>query len=65
VIRVNETPVEWHEGMTVADALKAMGYDFPLIQVFVGDDIIATGDFDTRTIPDEAVVKAIHIHHGG
>ena len=65
MIRVNETEVDWHEGMTVTEALKAMSYDFPIIQVFVNDEIIHTDEFDTHTIPDGAEVKAIHIHHGG
>ena len=65
MITVNENDVEWREGMTVADALEAMGYDFPLITVIVNGDVVPADEFDSFRIPDNADVKAIHIHHGG
>jgi thiamine biosynthesis protein ThiS len=65
VITVNESAVDWREGMTVSDALEAMGYDFPLITVTVNGTLVPTDDFDTYEIPDDADVRAIHIHHGG
>ena len=65
MIKVNSTAVDWHEGMTVSDALKAMGFTFYLITVTIDGDYVPQDDYDARTIPDGADVKAIHIHHGG
>lgn len=65
MIRVNEEPVEWREGMTVSDALDAMGYDFVLITVFVDGEHVPPDDHGTFVIPDGADVRALHLHHGG
>ena len=65
MITVNDTSVEWRSGMTVTLALEAMGYDFPLISVFVNEQFVPEIDHDVFEIPDGADVKAIHIHHGG
>jgi len=51
--------------MTVADALKAMNYDFPLITVVLNEKPIPREKFDATTIPNHAIIKAIHICHGG
>jgi sulfur carrier protein ThiS len=65
VIEVNETEVPWHEGMTVADALKAMGYDFVMISVFIDGEHVPPDEHDSWPVPDGADVRAIHLHHGG
>lgn len=65
MIRVNEEQVDWREGMTVSDALEAMGYDFVLITVFVNGEHVPTDDHDSFVVPDEVDVKALHLHHGG
>ena len=65
MIRVNGNAVEWREGMTVADALRAMAYDFPLITVIVNGEIVEKEAYEDFAVPDGADVKAIHIHHGG
>lgn len=65
MIHVNETPVPWKEGMTVQDALDAMGYDFVHITVTVNDKLVESADYDTTPVPDNADVRAIHLFHGG
>jgi len=65
VIQVNENPVPWKEGMTVQDALDAMGYDFVHITVTVNDTLVESRDYDTTPVPDNADVRAIHLFHGG
>lgn len=65
MIHVNETPVPWKEGMTVQDALDAMGYDFVHITVTVNDMLVESSDYDTTPVPDNADVRAIHLFHGG
>ncbi|MFH1438824.1 MAG: sulfur carrier protein ThiS [Pseudomonadota bacterium] len=65
MITVNGNSIEWRENMTVTDALAAMSYDFPLITVTVDGTFVPRDEWDTARIPDNAEVKAIHIHHGG
>jgi len=43
----------------------AMSYDFPLITATVNGEFVPKDEWDTFKIPDNADVKAIHIHHGG
>ncbi|MCP4547001.1 MAG: sulfur carrier protein ThiS [bacterium] len=65
MITINEKPLEWREGMTVDDVLEAMNYSFSHIMVSVDGKYVAEIDWDTFPVPDEAVVQAIHIFHGG
>jgi len=65
MILVNEEPLDWHEGLTVRDVLKARNYCFPMLVIHVDDTLIQKKDYDTATIPDGAVVKVIHLISGG
>jgi len=65
VITVNSHPLPYQPGMTVADVLKAMNYDYALIAVSVNDQLIARDDYDSFVVQDQADVKALHICHGG
>jgi sulfur carrier protein len=65
MITVNGTPIEWHEGMTVADILKARNYIFRMIAVQVNDQLIKRGTYDKATVPDGADVQVIHMISGG
>ena len=65
MITVNEEPLDWHEGMTVRDVLRARNYRFPMLVIHVDDTLVPKKDYDTATIPDGAVVKVIHLISGG
>ena len=65
MITVNNQKLEYTPNMTVADVLKTMDYDFPLIAVVLNDQPIPKEKFNSTTIPDHANIKAIHICHGG
>ena len=65
MLLVNEEPLDWHEGMTIRDVLKARNYRFPMLVIHIGDTLIQKQDYDTATIPDGAVVKVIHLISGG
>ena len=65
MITVNSKQLPHTPNMTVADVLKTMNYDFPLIAVVVNDHPVPLDKFDSFTIPDNANIKAIHICHGG
>jgi len=65
MILVNEEPLQWHAGMTVREVLKARNYRFPMLVIHVNDALVQPKQYDTTTIPDEAVVKVIHLISGG
>jgi sulfur carrier protein len=65
MILVNEEPLDWQEGMTVRDILRARNYRFPMLVIHVDDALIRKKDYDTTTVPDGAVVKVIHLISGG
>lgn len=65
MILVNEEPLDWHAGMTVRDVLRAKNYRFPMLVIHVNDGLVQKKDYDTTPIPDNAVVKVIHLISGG
>ncbi len=65
MILVNEEPLDWHAGMTVRDVLRARNYRFPMLVIHLNDTLVQKLDYDSTTIPDEAVVKVIHLISGG
>ena len=65
MIQVNEEPLDWHPGMTVREVLVAKNYRFPMLIIHVNDTLILKVDYDTTTVPDQAVVKVIHLISGG
>ncbi|NTW85950.1 MAG: sulfur carrier protein ThiS [Holophagaceae bacterium] len=65
MIVVNEEPLDWHEGMTVRDVLRAKNYRFPMLIIHVDGLLIPKPDYDTASVPDGAVVQVIHLISGG
>ena len=64
-IEVNGRTVEWKDNETVSHLLKRMGYVFPLVIVKINDSVIPRKNFPHVIIPDEAVIKVIHMISGG
>jgi len=66
VIRVNRRDfAEWQDGMTVVCLLDRLRYTFPRIIVSINGEFVPGGEYSTRTIPDEADVRVIHLMAGG
>ena len=66
MIMINgQKKIKWKEGMTVRDMLEEMGFDSPLITVTINGEHVLEDEFDEYKIPDQADVRAIHLHHGG
>lgn len=57
--------VEWREGISVADVLRELGWDYVLITTTVDGKFIERDDYSSALVPDGADVRAIHIAHGG
>jgi sulfur carrier protein len=51
--------------MTVSNLLERLNYTFPHIIVKVNGEIVHREAYDTRTIPDGADVRVIHLIAGG
>ncbi len=66
MIRVNNRDeIEWQEGLTVTGLLKLFRYTFPDIIVKINGKLIHREEYPTRTIPDGADVRVIHMIAGG
>jgi sulfur carrier protein len=66
VIRVNDRDeIEWAEGLTVSALLERFRYTFPHIIVKIDGQLVRREEYTTRTIPDGADVRVIHLIAGG
>jgi sulfur carrier protein len=65
MLRVNDTPLEYDEGMTVADILKKKNYVFRMLAVWVNGEFVPRGTYGKAPVPDGADVKIMHGIAGG
>jgi sulfur carrier protein len=65
MIVVNNEPLEWREGMTVADILKLRNYVFRMLAVQVNGEPVPRKAYGTTVVPDGADVQVIHMISGG
>ena len=65
MITVNTERMDWREGMTIADILKARNYIFRMIAVSINGELIKRGTYDKAVVPDGADVQVIHMISGG
>ena len=65
MVLVNDEPLEYDAGMTVADILKKRNYIWRMLAVFVNGTFVPRGTYDKASVPDGAEVKVIHQIAGG
>ena len=66
MITVNDRDrLEWHPGLTVADVLRRMNWDFALIVASVDGRHVPREEYESAAVPDGAEVRLIHVMHGG
>jgi sulfur carrier protein len=65
MITVRGKRLAWRPEMTVRDLLKEIGYDLPSVLVRVDGEIVRRKEWDSRMVPDEAVIDAHHVVAGG
>jgi sulfur carrier protein len=65
MLLVNGDPLEWRDGMTVRDLLKARNFIFPLLIVTVDGNLVQRRDYDAHLVPDHADVRVVHLMSGG
>jgi thiamine biosynthesis protein ThiS len=65
MLTVNDEPLDYEAGMTVADILKRRNYIWRMLAVFVNGEFVPRGTYDKAPVPDHAEVKVIHQIAGG
>ncbi len=65
LITVNNRPVEWEEGMTVARLLEKMNYTWRMLVVKINGQLVKRKEYSRTKIPAGADVKVLHLVAGG
>ncbi len=65
MVTVKGKRLPWRPQMTVREVLKEIGYDLPSVLVRVDGQIVRRKEWDSRTVPDGAVIDAHHVVAGG
>lgn len=65
MLTVNGDPMEWTDGMTVAEVLERRRYVFRMIVVTINGEHVKRADYPTTRIPDGADVQVLHMMSGG
>ena len=61
----NRDEVEWEKELTISALLARFRYTFAHIIVSINGEVIPREEYHTRTIPDGADVRVIHLIAGG
>jgi thiamine biosynthesis protein ThiS len=65
MITINEKTMAWEKGMTIADILKNLAFDYPQKIVSVDEQPIPPDDYHTFIVEDHAKIKVVFVCHGG
>ena len=65
MITVNGTESQWEENLTVSALLARERFTFKMLAVWIYDSVVDKSDYDTKLVPDGAVVQVIHNISGG
>ncbi len=65
MIQVNNNPLDYQEGMTIDDVLKAKKYMDHMIVVKINGLHVRPEDYKSKAVKDGDDVKVIHLFGGG
>jgi sulfur carrier protein len=65
MLQVNDQPLAYEPGMTVADILQRRNYIWRMLGVFVNGEFVPRAAYARTPVPDGAEVKVIHQIAGG
>ena len=65
MIKVIGDPLEWKDGMTVAEIIRIKNFIFPMLIVQLNGQLVRRPAFATTEVPDNADVQIIHMMSGG
>jgi len=65
MIHVDDAPMEWQEGMTVASLLETLDNTGFVSVIRLNGRLISSPKFDRTPIPDNAVIRLLPLVAGG
>jgi thiamine biosynthesis protein ThiS len=65
MIQVDDTPVTWHQGMTIADLLEQMEDTGFCSVVRLNGKLVSSPRFHETSIPDESIIRLLPLVAGG
>ena len=65
MIQVNDEPLDFEPGITVADVLKKRGFVSRMLAVWVDGDLVPRDGYEMTAIPDGASVTIVLMIAGG
>ena len=65
MVRINDNEIEWHDGMTVQDAMNEMHFSFPLVVVTVNGEVVPQNELEFHVLKDKDQVMVLHLTSGG
>jgi sulfur carrier protein len=65
MLKVNGEPLEYENGMTVADVLQRRRFIFRMLAVWINGVFVPRNAYASTPVPDGAEVQVIHMISGG
>jgi len=65
MITVNDQPIHWHDGMTVASMLDQIGAARHCAVIKLNGKLVCRPKFDVTCVPDQATILLLPMIAGG
>ncbi len=65
MITVNDTPLDWHDGMTVASLITQIGAARHCAVIKLNGRLVCRPHFETTIVPDQATIVLLPMIAGG
>lgn len=65
MIRVDDQPMDWHDGMTVASLLEQIADSQYCSVVRLNGKLVSSPKFEQTMIPDDSVIQLLPLVAGG
>ncbi|MFZ5943874.1 MAG: sulfur carrier protein ThiS [Bacillota bacterium] len=65
MIKVNNRPVEWEEGLTIKKLITILKYSYPVLIVTINGEHIPREKYEVAAVADGDDVKILHPIAGG
>ena len=65
MITIDDQQIQWHQGLTLSEALAAIPDGHTCAVVRMNGRLISRPDFSSSEVPDQAVIEQIPLVAGG
>jgi sulfur carrier protein ThiS len=65
MITARGKPMEWHEGLTVGEVMRKLGYDLPAALARLNGRSVPRQEWSATSVPDGAVLDVQVLAAGG